>query len=252
MPTGGRAIRGSIARDPYRGSAAADTLEFVLTLRDHRPLLIAHRAGNELSRAHAALTAGADLLEADVWMYRGRLEVRHEKTIRGVPLLWDRWRLMPAFGPRLLLDDMLGALDPGTGLMLDLKGNDSRLAAAVDAVLRRYPRTGVVAVCSQNWRHVDAFAGRPDIAAVHSIGGARRLRRVLASGRRFDAISLNARLLTPDLVHAVRERAALVMSWHVRDAAAAARLIADGTGALILDDLALIRQLRSSSRPPSA
>ena len=37
-------------------------------------LAIAHRYGNGLRQLHRAEDAGADLVEADVWLYRGRLE----------------------------------------------------------------------------------------------------------------------------------------------------------------------------------
>ena len=40
-------------------------------------LRVAHRAGNDLDRLVVALDGGADLVEADVHLRRGRLEVRH-------------------------------------------------------------------------------------------------------------------------------------------------------------------------------
>jgi glycerophosphoryl diester phosphodiesterase len=43
-------------------------------------LVVAHRAGNDLARLRAALDAGADLVEADIHAFRGRLEVRHHKA----------------------------------------------------------------------------------------------------------------------------------------------------------------------------
>lgn len=246
-----RLPRGSLRNPGYHRSGARDTLEFVCTLPAARPLLIAHRAGNDLARGSEAISAGADLVEADVWLYRGRLELRHDKTIRGLPLLWDRWHLNLAFGRRLLLNDLLDAIDPAAGVMLDLKGNAPELAAAVDAALRCHPRAGATGLCSQNWRHVDAFAGRGDVAAVHSIGRARRLRRVLASRRRFEAISINSRLLTAETAVALRERAGLIMAWHVPDMASADRLIDLGAGALIIDDLDLIARIRARRAAPA-
>ena len=77
--------------------------------------MIAHRAGNDPAHARSAWEAGADLIEADVWLYRGRLEVRHTKTMRGLPLLWDRWSLAPGWGPRLLLGDRYRASHPRRG-----------------------------------------------------------------------------------------------------------------------------------------
>ena len=44
-------------------------------------LHVAHRAGNTPDLLTAALADGADLVEADVHLYRGRLEIRHTKTM---------------------------------------------------------------------------------------------------------------------------------------------------------------------------
>ena len=60
-------------------------------LPNHRPLAIAHRGGNSLDEARAAIAYGADMLETDVWPHRGRLEVRHVKTIGPWPIYWEKW-----------------------------------------------------------------------------------------------------------------------------------------------------------------
>jgi hypothetical protein len=65
-------------------------------------------------------------VEADLHLYAGRLEIRHLKTLGPLPILWDRWSLAPPWAPRLLLDRLLGAMAPGTHLMLDLKGRGAR------------------------------------------------------------------------------------------------------------------------------
>ena len=44
------------------------------------PLLIAHRAGNDPAHLRAAEAASADVIEADLHLWRGRLELRHLKT----------------------------------------------------------------------------------------------------------------------------------------------------------------------------
>ena len=79
---------------------------------------MAHRAGNDLARLREAERLGA-VVEADVRLWRGRLEVRHLKTIGPVPILWDRWELASPFAPRLELHALLAAARPGTQLMLD-------------------------------------------------------------------------------------------------------------------------------------
>ena len=51
---------------------------------------------------------GADLVEADVRLYRGRLEVRHLRTVGPLPILWDRWQLAAPRRRRLQLAELDG------------------------------------------------------------------------------------------------------------------------------------------------
>src|SRR5437763_5061456 len=90
-------------------TAAVTTVHRVLD-PGRQPLLIAHRVGNSPSAIPAAVAAGADLIEADVHLYRRRLEVRHTKTMGVLPWLWDRWYLVPAATERLVLAALVGGL----------------------------------------------------------------------------------------------------------------------------------------------
>ena len=212
------------------------------------PLTIAHRAGNDPALARAAHDAGADLIEIDVWLYRGRLEVRHTKTMPLVPLLWDRWSIAPGWRPRLLLEELLEALPADAGIMLDLKGNDARLPGVVIRALDAFPRTGVVAVCSTSWALVDAFGWRKGVTLIHSVGKARHLRRLLphlASHAEVVpvAISINQRLLNADTVRALKDVAAHVMTWPINDAARARELVAWGVDGIISDDIDVLREI---------
>jgi glycerophosphoryl diester phosphodiesterase len=96
-----------------------------------RPLVIAHRAGNDIPLLRLAEESGADLVEADIWWYRGALEARHLKTMGPVPLLWDRWKLTGRWRPRLKLPELARATAPGTHLFLDLKGRHPLLPELV-------------------------------------------------------------------------------------------------------------------------
>jgi glycerophosphoryl diester phosphodiesterase len=213
-----------------------------------RPLTIAHRAGNDPARAHIAYEAGADLIEADLWLYRGRLEVRHTKTMPLVSLLWDRWSIEPGWRPRFLLNDLLSALPPDAGLMLDLKGNDARLSTAVLHALEARSRNSPVAVCSQHWAHVDSFAGHPGITPLHSVGKAHRLQPLFAhleshKGGAPAAISIHQRLLDPDTVRRLKDFAAHIMTWPINDMPRARELTALGVDGVITDNIEVVRQL---------
>jgi glycerophosphoryl diester phosphodiesterase len=173
------------------------------------------------------------LVEADVHLFAGRLEVRHRKTVGPIPILWDRWELAPPWAPRLLLEELLEAASPGTELMLDLKGHDRRLPDRVLAAIAAAGPRDRLTVCSQDWRLLEPLAGHPEIRAVHSVGDARQLARLWRREDRLAGISIHERLLDAIVVHELRRRAALVLSWPVESVALARRLGAWGVQGLI-------------------
>ncbi len=114
-------------------------------------LAVAHRAGNSMARLHSAVALGADVIEADVHSYRGRLEIRHLKTLGPLPWLWDRWELHPASAPRTGLHDLLQAADGGATFMLDLKGRRAEIGDRVARMLHAYAPGRPVLICSRYW-----------------------------------------------------------------------------------------------------
>ncbi|MCU1689174.1 MAG: hypothetical protein JWN20_1102, partial [Jatrophihabitantaceae bacterium] len=92
----------------------------------HRLLVVAHRAGNNPDALRAALAAGADVIEADVYAFRGRIEVRHARTLgpwsRRFEVDGRRPRLIPVTDPRRTLGEIVRAAGPDASLMLDIKG----------------------------------------------------------------------------------------------------------------------------------
>jgi hypothetical protein len=180
------------------------------------PFVVAHRAGNDLGILRRAEALTPRLVEADLHLRRGRVEVRHLKTMGPLPLLWDRWRLAPGWTPRLQLEALLAAASPGTELMLDLKGRDVRLSRRVAEALAR-PRPSRVTVCSRNWALLEPLRDVPGVRLVHSVGSRRQLRalRRRFAGRRLAGVSIHRELLDPATVADLRRRAELVITWPV-------------------------------------
>jgi glycerophosphoryl diester phosphodiesterase len=195
--------------------------------------IVAHRAGNDLERLRAAEALRLRLVEADVHLFAGRLEVRHRKTVGPVPILWDRWELAPPWAPRMVLDELLAAAGPGTELMLDLKGHDPGLPERVLAAIGTSGRDGRITVCSQDWRLLEPFAAQPEIRVVHSVGNARQLTRLWRRDGALAGVSIHERLLDAAVVEELRRRAALVLSWPVESVAQARRLAGWGVHGLI-------------------
>ncbi len=210
--------------------------------RAARPVTIAHRAGNEPGLLRGAEAAGVDLIEVDVWLHHGRLEVRHLKTLGPVPVLWDRWRLAPAWAPRWQFADLLEGLSRETTLLLDLKGRDRRLPGALVEAIGRTRADGWHAVSSQRWSLLDALRRTPGLSTVYSIGNRRQLGRIWSRlGRmEYPAVSIHQRLLDPATVRALKEHSTSIITWPVNDGWRKDELVAWGVDGIISDDLELL------------
>jgi glycerophosphoryl diester phosphodiesterase len=209
-------------------------------------LLIAHRAGNDAKRTRAAEQAGADMIEADLQLRRGRLELRHLKTVGRLPLYWDRWALAPPWRHFDDVADLLERAQPQTALMLDLKGDDPAAARLLSQILIRHPRAAPVVVSARAW----ALLGEIDPALAQRIGSAARPPELdgliaYATTHAIDGASLHLRLLEPGRLQALRQHAPLVMTWPVNRRDQAERATALGIAGLISDNLALLAALRS-------
>ena len=114
------------------------------------------------SRACAPREAlGIPLVEADVHLFAGRLEVRHLKTRRPAARPVGPLGARAAVGAAAAARRLLASRGPGTELMLDLKGRDRAAARAGGS--RRSPSSGrgaPVTVCAQDWRLLEPLAGR--------------------------------------------------------------------------------------------
>lgn len=210
-----------------------------------RPLVIAHRAGNEPELAKRAESLGADLIEADVWYFRGRLETRHVKTMGRIPLLWDRWTLQPGWGHRVVVPELLAATRPETRLLLDLKGDDTTLAPRLVDTIRAAQPARQIILCGRNWAQLDPVAADDDVTIFYSVNSDDELRAVWAKLARtaHPAISIHARYLTADLARRFHDARTTVISWPVNDLALASRLFALGVDGFTTDNLALLQTI---------
>lgn len=213
-------------------------------------LAIAHRAGNSLEALHSAVELGADVLEADVHAHRGRLEVRHLKSMGPLPWLWDRqdvgrmpllqdrWELVPTSVTQLQLVELLLAARSGGMLMLDLKGAGTVGPAVARAVHERVPDVPLI-VCARWWPTVDAFAGlswaRPVLSARGRTALA-HLQRRLRRGPAPYGVSVHRSLLDRTVVAALRERVEVVMTWPVNDVTTLDDVLKLGVNGVITDE----------------
>ncbi len=214
-----------------------------------RLIAVAHRGGNSIALLHRAQTTGADYVEADVRLHRSRLEARHLKSLRWLPVLYDRhpWRLAPGWTKRLVFGDLLEALDSTTGLMIDLKGDDDALPGAIIESIRDSARTRKIIVCGQNWPLVDPFVGEDGVRAMHSIGRASQLDAFLRGDRRTEGISIHERLVTEDVVAALKARAPMIVTWAINTHDALRRVADCGVDGVTTDSFEIIEAVVSGA-----
>ena len=184
-------------------------------------------------------------MEADVRLYRRRLEVRHLKTVGPLPIFWDRWQIASPWRPRLQLSELLAATSATTELVLDLKGRNERLAAHILVALGSHLGRRRFTVCARHWSMLDAFVGLP-VRRVCSVGSPRQLRRFLTrfAGQRLEGVSIHERLLDAESVSSLRAIAEVVMTWPVNRPERARELLRLGVDGLITDDVAGMARAR--------
>lgn len=205
-----------------------------------RPLLAAHRVEDAAAAAQWA-AAGADLLEIDVHLRRGVLEVRHPRWLG--PVLWDREGVRRARSPDVTLPSLLAALPPRREPMLDLKGGPPAVAGAALGAARAAGHARVT-VTSRRWSLLDGLAGERNVRLAYSAADRRELARLRA--RRLPpgaAVCARRDLLDPRSIAALTDDGVLLMVWDVRTQADARALVASGVGGLVLDDPELLAAL---------
>lgn len=184
-------------------------------LPDHRPFIVAHRAGNHIPRAERAVRRGVDMLEADVWRYRKKLEVRHLKTLGPLPILWDRWELAPGWTPRLHVDELLAATPDDMPVMFDLKGEDPNLSTSIIQTMREgFPDRPII-MCTRFWIQLDRIAREEDVNRIYSVGDEKERDGIFSrlETLRHPAVSIHKKLVTPSLMRRFDEAGAVVMAW---------------------------------------
>jgi hypothetical protein len=219
-----------------------------------RLVSVAHRAGNSLSGLHRAVELGVEVVEADVHHHRGRLEVRHLKTLGPLPWLWDSWELRSATAPRLGLAELLTAADGGVTFMLDLKGRHVAAGEAVARMLHERAPERPVVVCSRYWPALTPFEHVPWVRTVRSARHrpelAVLLRRLERDHRPGHGASVHRSLLTPAVAARLHRRLDLLLTWPVDDLRALAAitpLAATGPLGVISESDAVLRRLRRAA-----
>ncbi len=233
-----------------------------------RPVRIAHAYGNTRHALRRALAADIDMIEADVWYRSGRIEIRHERRLNPLPLLTDKrmrghqpgplalplphgYYVRPDFRP-LPLTEVLKTVRGSRQLLLDVKGRyrgDERQAfvRTLVARIREHKAEGYVTVCGQTYPVLDRLRiEAPNLPVRYSIEKPQQWRRFLRMAESDDTVRaacISYRFLDADKWRLLAESGIDVYCWTVDDPADAARLVAEGAGGIISNNLPLLAAL---------
>lgn len=210
----------------------------------HRPLAIAHRAGNSIAEAKRAIAIAADMIETDIWLRGTHLDIRHMHRLGPLPILWERWRLGIDW-KCLQLHELLEAMDDDALLFLDLKGNEPDLGEAIVSEIRRHAPKRHVAVCGRTYEQLDRIIDEPEVTVFYSVGEAKewsaawpRLERMA-----WPALSVHRKLVNPEVMARLTAMNATVVSWNVNTPAHAQFLWELGVDGFTSDNASLLHAI---------
>ena len=213
-----------------------------------RPIRVAHRGGNSRRALRDALAAGVDWIEADIWLHYGRLVARHDRSVGRLPITYSRRSVSIRLAPALVLDTLIRATAASSiRLLIDLKGDDPNLAAAIVETLRRHEAHGRSALCGQDWRPLDAARRLdPETNVIFSLGRPEHLAAYLARRRDGTAPATTScfhGLLTPATAASLKEAGSTIVAWTVDAEHRARELLAMGVDGITSNDYAMLNRL---------
>ena len=199
--------------------------------------VVAHRAGNTPDDATRAL-GEVDMIELDVHVLHGRVEVRHAKVLRPTSRLWEKWYLLPKGAAGVPIEEVLAVLPDELPLMIDLKCFTTWAARRIE---RSLPAATPVVASTRNWWVLRAFRHRTNVRMLRSCGTKWQLWWAL-NVTRFgpqQGMCVHEHRLTPNVLARIRQRTPLLFSWGATSTERCDQLEAAGITGVILDDYAL-------------
>lgn len=207
------------------------------------PALIAHGGGNTARLARDAIEAGADFLEVDLWLRRGRFEARHERSVYGLPLLFEKWYLRWAPRKPFGLADLLETAAARARVFLDVKSGGEEAGRLIRRSIDEAGTDGLrIAASAQQWRILRAIhANAPEVETFYSIDVQAKLDLFLSVSERDKqpkGVSCRHSLLTAPVVQRLHDRGLWVVGWTVDDLERAETLAAWGVDGITTHKIA--------------
>jgi len=216
-----------------------------LDVPDPNTTIVAHRYGNSIETALEGAEI-ADMIEIDVHLWHGRLEVRHAKRIWILQRQWEQWHLLPPGSPVPSLAEIMAAIPPQTRLLVDIKGWRPKMVRLIREVLG--DERPIVA-SARGWWLLRHISDRPHTTVLRSVGTKWQLWLVSHlphfRAKQARGTVVHQRLLDHDSAATLRHISPNLFTWNIESKSRADHLIGLGVSGLIVDDARLITLLRN-------
>lgn len=227
------------------------TLSFHEMVDQRRPLTVAHGAGNDRRRLLAALKAGIDIIEADVWRHRGNLVARHEHGMSFLPFVYDKWYMRLSLRKPPSLAEMVDAARGDSLIMLDLKGRSNGFLKDLLRFIDEQGLAEEIVLSSQRWELLDearkAIPVLPICYSIDNWGQLSAFKNLLAEGKPPAAISIRHLRLSQGLIRAAKGQDVAILAWTVDDPKRAHELVSWGVDGIISNSLSLLASLKRAA-----
>lgn len=229
-----------------RTGPATDIEAVLPELRKHRAVRVAHSAANHRAPMQAAVEAGVDLIEADVWPRWNRVVSRHERGVFALPLVFDKWYARPEIMP-ITLQEIISTVGDRAGLYLDLKSDNQRYLDHIVEIVGSAGMTERTAITSPHWQALSYIeAQAPAVSSYYTVIARRNLWPFwdhLDEHPEVNGTAMRHGLLNPDLIGALHERGLKILAWTVDSPARALQLLRWGVDGIISNRLDLLQAI---------
>lgn len=213
---------------------------------------ILHRSGNFRDLLPLATHPAIDAIEADIWVRGDQIVANHNRPLGPLPFTIGpkgihREPNDPVHLPEIV--SAVGAANPHSGLVLDLRSWLADPAPDLARALLRLPDRSHVIVSCEVWSIADRLrAWVPDLRVAYSIRSEPQLRRFVARGidGRAEPVTVAIReslLHSLEEVHSLKRYAREVTAWTVDDADRGLKLAAWGVDGVVSNHVAVLNSL---------
>ena len=209
---------------------------------------ILHRAGNFRDSLRLVTHPAVDAIEADIWVWNGRLVAHHDRPLGPLPFTFGRGGLHRRPN-EIHLDELLATVKDEAGLYIDLRSQFGDPAPELIREVARVDDRSHLKVTCENWEIADRVrVWMPSLRVAYSVRSEEQMASYVADRREGlrpeTAIVVRYTLIeSADHVAELRELAGEVGVWTVDDVDQAIELVSWGVDELTSNSLTVLNAI---------